>query len=199
VTEPVAVQLHAQNKSYPGGSGRKGYFDAAANTLYVDVSDAHALEIMIHEATHALLNATSARTKEALGSIPSWVDEGLADYMSLSRGGAFGHPHYTRAGSGRYYFALHVDAKKPLDLPRVLALSTPDFTMSPISGLAYAESFTLVHFCLHGGEGVYRAKFFEFLRRCYKGKSSSTDFKSALGIEVKPFEAEWMAWARKNR
>jgi hypothetical protein len=199
VVEPIAVHVHADNKSYPGGSGRKGFFDPAANTVYADVSEGYALLILIHEATHALLNATAVRTKEALGNIPSWVDEGLADYMSFSRQGAFAHPSYTKAASGKGYFAMHADAPKPLTLARVLALTTPDYTLSPIIGLAYAQSFSLVHFCLHGGNSAYRAKFFEFMRRCYRGKSSSTDFKSALGITVKPFEAEWLQWARTHR
>jgi hypothetical protein len=199
VVEPIAVHVHADNKSYPGGSGRKGFFDPQANTVFADVSEGYALDILIHESTHALLNATAARTKEARGSIPSWIDEGLADYMSFSREGAFAHPRYARAGGNRQYFAMHAGARKPLDLSRVLALSTPDYTLSPIMGLAYAQSYTLVHFCLHGGGGAYRAKFFEFLRSCYRGKSSSTDFKAAMKIDVKPFEAEWLEWSRTHK
>lgn len=199
VLEPITLHVHADNKSYPGGSGRKGFFDPAAYTVYADVSEGYALGILIHEATHALLNATSVRTKEARGNIPSWVDEGLADYMSFSRQGAFAHPSYTKAASGKHYFAMHADAPKPLSLARVLALSTPDYTLSPIIALAYAQSFSLVHFCLHGGETGNRAKFFEFMRLCYQGKSSSTDFKSAMGLQVKRFEAEWLEWARKHR
>lgn len=199
VIEPITMHVHGDNKSYPGGSGRKGYFDPAANTVFADVSAGYALEILIHETTHGLLNATTARTKLALGDIPAWVNEGLSDYMSASRQGALAHPRYTRAATGKFYFGQHADAKKPLDLSRVLALSTQDYILSPIIGLAYAQSFTLVHFCLHGGDGAYRPKFFEFLRRCYRGKSSSTDFKSAMGIDPKRFEVEWLEWAKTHR
>ncbi len=199
VLEPIAVHVHADNKSYPGGTGRKGYFDPQANTVFVDVSGGLTLDVLIHESTHALLNATAARAKDARGSIPSWIDEGLADYMSLSRGGVFGHPLYASSGSNRRYFAMHAEAKKPLELSRVLALSPTDYTLSPIMGLAYAQSFTLVHFCLNGGDGAYHAKFFDFMRSCYKGKSSSTDFKAAMKIDVKAFEAEWLDWAKKHR
>lgn len=199
VVEPIAMHVHADNKSYPGGRGRKGFFDPQANTVYADVSEGYALSILIHESTHGLLNATTARTKAALGSIPAWVHEGLADYMSSSRQGAFAHARYSQAASGSFYFAMHAAAPKPLAVQRVLSLSAPDYTLSPIMGLAYAQSFSLVHFCLHGGGGAYRARFFEFLRLCYKGKSSSTDFKSAMGIDMKPFEVEWLEWARAHR
>lgn len=199
VLEPIGVHVHADNKSYPGGSGRKGFFDPDANTVYADVSEGYALQILIHESTHGLLNATAARTKEALGNIPSWINEGLADYMSYSRSGALAHPRYTRAANARFYFMIHADAKKPLSLARVLALTTADYVLSPNIGLAYAQSFTLVHFCLHGGENTYRTKFFEFLRQCYKGKSSSTEFKSTMEIDAKKFETEWLEWSRKHK
>jgi hypothetical protein len=196
ITEVIGEQVHAERRSYPGGSGASGFYDEDANTVFAVVVAGSVIETLVHETTHALLRNTAVRTKAALGSIPAWVNEGLADYMKYCRSGKLAHPLYTKGARTPFYFAMHASAQKPFDLSRVLALSTEDFITSSNVGLAYAQSYTLVHYCLHGADSKYRAKFFEFLRRCYAGHSSSTDFKAALEIREEKFEAEWHAYAK---
>jgi hypothetical protein len=196
VTEVIQEHVHADRASYPGGSGPSGFYDEDANTAFVDMSTGFAIESVVHETTHALLHNTAVRTKTARGNIPPWINEGLADYMKFCRSGRLAHPVYTKGAASKLYFRMHASARPPYDLSRVLAFSTEDFIFSSQVGLSCAQSHTLLHYCLHGADEKYRAKFFEFLRRCYAGHSSATDFKSALGIKEAEFEAEWHAYAR---
>jgi len=199
VVEPMRAELHAQQKNYPGGSGRLGFYVPESNTLFANLSAGFAPDVLIHECTHALLHNTAELTPRALGVLPAWVDEGLSDYMSFARQGPLGAPQYAKATRGRWYFQLHAESPDPHSLARVLALNTADFAVSTHVGLSYAQSYTLVHYCLHGEEQALRPKFFEFLRRCYAGKASATDFKSALEVKAAPFEAAWTAYVRAQK
>lgn len=198
VVSPMAAQIHADRLSYPGGPNRPGFFDPQLNTFFQDASLGYDPRTTSHEVTHQLLHNTTARTKAALGSIPAWIDEGLADTIGMSRSGEPGHARYDPALRAKFYFQIHASAKKPYDLSRVLALATMDFITSSHVDLAYAQSYTLVQYCLNGKDKQYRAGFFEYLRRCYAGKSSMTEFKDALAIKEAPFEAEWHAYAKSG-
>lgn len=198
VVTPMAAQIHADRLSYPGGADRPGFFDTQLNTFFQDASPGYDPRTTAHEVTHQLLYNTASRTKAALGSIPAWIDEGLADTIGMSRSGVPGRATYAPTARAQSYFQIHANAKKPYDLSRVLALATMDFIISSNVALAYAQSYTLVHFCLNGADGKYRAGFFEYLRRCYAGKSSMTEFRDALAIKEPAFEAEWHAYAKKG-
>ena len=197
VVAPMAAQIHADRLSYPGGANRSGFFDTQLNTFFQDASEGYQPRTTAHEVTHQLLYNTASKTKAALGSIPAWIDEGLADTIGMSRTGAPGHARYDPAARAQFYFQIHANAKKPYDLSRVLALGTEDFIVSSHVDYAYAQAYTLVYYCLNGAEQKYRAGFFEYLRRCYAGKSSMTEFRDALAIKEPVFEAEWHAYARK--
>jgi hypothetical protein len=199
LTDVIHEQVHADRRSYAGGSGTPAFYDEASNTVFADMSGGFAIDRLLRETTRALLHGTAVRTKAALGSIPPWVNEGLADYMKFCRKGQLGHPSYVRGARGQALFSTHAAAQKPLDLARVLVLSAEDFMAPARSGLAYAQSYTLVHYCLHGDDERYRARFFEFLRQCYAGHSSVTDFKAALVVHEPEFENGWNAYAKQPK
>lgn len=194
--EPIHVQVHADKRSYPGGSGNAGFFDDESNTAFLDASTAFDPAALVHEATHGLLFNTAMRTRASLGSIPAWLNEGLAETLRFARDGALANPRYDFERRAAFYATIHSQAPKPLDLGRVLALSVEDFVFSSHIGLAYAQSYTLVQFCLRGDERAHRARFFEYLRSCYLGKSSATAFKAALQTNERDFERAWLAFVR---
>lgn len=196
VVERMAVHVHADQASYPGGSGRIGFYDRDIDTLMQNAEKGFQPFVIAHEGTHQLLENTAVRTRASLGAIPGWIHEGLADTIAYSRSGPLGHAKYAPKSSAAFYFSIHARAKKPYDLARVLTLEAADFSISSHIALGYAQSYTLVHYCLNGEQGKFRAGFFEFLRRCYEGKPSMTAFKSALNIKETEFEAAWHAYAK---
>ncbi len=190
-SQPMKANVYANSAEYPELSGRTAYFEPVANVLHVNAAGGLELGALVHEATHQLLFNTSANTKAALGAVPAWLDEGLAEYMAACREGICSRAAYSKGKPNREHFARHRTAQKPFDLSRVLAFSQGDFMASSNSDLKYSQAYTLVHFCLHGGGDEQSARFFDFFRRAYAGKSSMTAFKDAMVVKEKELEAAW--------
>jgi hypothetical protein len=198
VTQPMGVNLHADSASYPERAREFGHYEPDTDLVSVDASRTAVWPLLAHEATHQLLHVTAFREKNEHGEIPPWLNEGLAEYVAAS---AVRAPRFAfEAGRpAMHHFATHAGAKKPLDLTRVLALSSGDYAASSDRDLKYAQSYTLVHFLLHGREGRYRPGFFAYLREVYRGKGSVTDLKRALDTNWRELEDEWSAYARSLR
>jgi hypothetical protein len=192
VTEPMEAHVHADAASFPEsfGAGRS-YFSPSAGRLVVNASQGLPLRTMVHEATHGLLYFSSVDKRSARRSWPGWLDEGLAEYMEACRTGSPGTIAFLPGQPNDRHFHTHSGSDKPFKLSRVLNFQSNDFGGTSRTDLKYAQSYTLVDFCLHGEDERHRAGFFEFLRSVYDGKSSSTHFKKALGTREKELEDGW--------
>ena len=197
VEEPMRVHLHADASSYPETGNEWGYFAPSDNVVHFDASRGLPVGPLIHEATHQLIHNTAVRERVYSGSIPGWLDEGLAEYMGASIIGNLGGTKVSVGEVARGHLARHGSAKKPYKLSRVINFNSGDFQGSTGRSLKYAQAYSLVHFCLHGEDGRYRNGFLDFVRGCYQGKSSSTHFKKAVGIgKEKEFDKVWLEYAR---
>jgi hypothetical protein len=195
VCTPMKIHVHADRASYPENANEAGHYDEADDTVHVNASAGLSWATLAHEAMHQLLYDTAIRERSNSGSLPAWLNEGLAEYVA---GCTSGQPWRLELSPGariERHFQAHAGAKKPLSLGRVLNLSAGDFFASSERDLKYAQAYTLVHFCLHGGEGRYRPRFIEFLRGVYRGQGSSTDFKNALSMDARDLEDTWQAYA----
>jgi len=160
VCRPMCVHLHADAASYPEIGTEVGFYEPDTDTLRVNASRGLVFGTLAHELTHQLLHDTAFRERNDGGCIPPWLDEGLADYMEA--GVQSTSPLVFVAGKPQaYQFQAHAGAKDPFDLTRVLAFSSGDYGASSDRELKYAQSYTLVHFLLHGLNGRYRAGFFD--------------------------------------
>jgi hypothetical protein len=199
IGERMKAQIHADDKSYPEpGDGRYGYFSPSDLMFFVLGTTGDVQSTITHEICHQILYYATKRTKGARGSIPAWVDEGLAQYMQLgARRGLNGVLIETGAPAIGTFLA-HATADKPYDLNRMLTMQSSDFAGGTDTGLKYAQAYTLVHFMLHGSNGKYRDGFFSFLRSAWQGKSSMSHFKDVvedeLDLDMDDFEASWTAY-----
>lgn len=197
VEEPMDVHVHADAASYPESGNEGGYFAPAENIARVDASRGLHVGTLIHEATHQLIHNTAERERTYSGSIPGWLDEGLAEYMEASIRGSVGETTVEVGAVNRAHFRAQAMAGKPYDLARVIQFDAGDFSASTRRSLKYAQAYSLVHYCLRGEDGAYREGFLAFVRGAYRGKSSSTHFKKALGIRgEKGFDEGWSRYAR---
>ena len=198
VVDPLGVGVYGDQRTFPEGlAGRQAYFDAASGQVLINAAAVEAGYALVHEGTHQALHATAAGTRAGLGLIPGWLDEGLAEYMAYSRRGPAGRAQFDLGAIADKAFATHRDAKKPYDLARVLQFGSGDFHIPSTGDLKYAESYTLVHFFLHGSGGKYRGQFFAFLRGAFAGSSSTTDFKKVFDVPEKELEDAWRAHVNK--
>lgn len=86
-----------------------------------------------HECTHAVLHS-------ALGLVPLWIDEGLAEYFEMpAEERAFGHPHLK---SLRWNMRL--------GMVRTIESLEEKNDLADLSGYDYRFSWAWTHFMLHG-------------------------------------------------
>ncbi len=197
-TEKTFIQVHADARSFPNSSGPgRSYFQPGANTAFINASDRPYRQVAIHELVHALVYNTSSDARQGSTWMAGWLSEGLADYVrARALGSPFGRiafPEGTRDVSAFRHFDQHA---KPYRLSRVLNFGSDDFFSSTETRLKYAQSYTLVDYCLHGEDEALRVPFFEFLQSAYTGRSSTTDFSKALATDEAEFEAAWRAHVR---
>lgn len=195
VTEKIEAWVHADATSFPEAlNGGRSYYSPGDRRLSVNAARGLNVSIVVHEATHAVLHASILETGSGRGKLPGWLDEGLAEYMAgglrqSGRSVSFNteevNPEMKRA---------HANAKKPYRLNRVLNFQSGDFGGTSKTHLKYAQSYTLVHFLLHGESGAHRENFLLFLASVYEGKASSTHFKKILGVKEAVLEAAWNAY-----
>ena len=142
---PIEVYILGDRKAfehfltfyYPGLPPRRAFFIAEGDRRVVYTFKSDRLDEDIrHEATHALIHL-------AVGSIPLWLDEGLAEHFEVTDASGLNREHL---------------AKLPQDLrdglsPNVERLETLQ-GVQQMSPRDYRESWAWVHYLLHGsGEG----------------------------------------------
>lgn len=200
ICAPMNVALHASSVSYPETGAEGGYYAIQTDTIHVDASKGFQWHLLAHEATHQVLQNALLLGEARTEVLPSWLNEGLAEYVAA----AVSHPDRTLVfhpgALRRDYFQLHAAtaARERLDLSRVLVLESGDYRASTDRDLKYAQSYTFVHFLLHGEDQRYRAGFLEFLGALGRGKRSSSELKKRLGISSwRTLEREWTAYVER--
>jgi hypothetical protein len=193
--ESMDFMIHGDASSYPETSGgRKGRFYPGDLLTHINASAPPWHDTLLHEATHHVFYMTTKRAKGGKGSIPSWLDEGLAEAIATGLGGDPGFTTFDLAKPDPKHFRTQVMAEKPHDLSRTLNFKEDDYLSSVGPELKYAQSYTLVWYLMYGNGGERLPIFMDFLRSAYEGKSSMTEFQKVFEIESKDkFEEEWFA------
>jgi hypothetical protein len=139
--EPIHVHLFHDGRTYaeyvmdrfPDVSERRAFFveNDTQLVVYAHWSD-HIAEDLRHEVAHGYLHA-------ALGDLPLWLDEGLAEYFEVSRSQhGFNEPHIDSLVD------LITSEKWHPDLQRLAAIEQ----FSVLTQQDYAEAWAWVHFLL---------------------------------------------------
>lgn len=198
VDAPLQAQIHADAGSYPELGGSRGFYDRAGHVLIVNAAAGLDRGLLVHESVHQLLASTAVRSRGGRGEIAPWLDEGLAEYFRATTGGPAGRlVHDPRAIDARS-MRTQAHAGEVYRLSRLMTFDAGDYLSSSRQDLKYAQSYTFVHFLLDADGGRYRAGFFDFLRKAWKGQGSSTDLESALGAKVDAVDKAWNAWVRER-
>lgn len=200
VLVPLRAQVHAEEVAFPESAGnRRSYFYPLEETLFVNASGGYEPHALVHEAVHQFLWGTGQRQSSGVAVLPSWVDEGLAEYYAAGISGVPGRLSVSAGAVFPHHFREHREAPKPYKLGRILALDVGDFSASSNLNLKYAQAYTLVHYLMHGGGPELRTGFFDYLRSCWKGKASSTHFKKAVGVKERELQERWTAYVADHR
>jgi len=136
--------------------------------------DADPTRFASHEYLHAVLGRN-------LGTLPVWVNEGLAEYYSTFSNGK------RTADIGRpiaeHIAWLQVNGTIPLTQLMVVGTNSPDYNEGKRRGTVYAESWAMVHMLvMTPGEGGSR--FSRFLGALGRGVEQTTALRDAYGVRA---------------
>lgn len=191
VLEPMNVYAYKNRKEWPAAGGHiGGYFDPSGRIMQVYFERVPGRPYgMFHEATHALLFTMFQR--EQSGKVPSWVEEGFAEFFNEAIAGPPGKPAFAFGAVNRQRFAQLAAAQKSAHLTRIINYQPSDFGASSNQALKYTEVYALVHFLVHGDNEAYRKKFATYLKDAFKSKASAGVFEKAMGKDLDQVEKAW--------
>jgi hypothetical protein len=194
VLEPMTIHAYKSRKDWPSaGSHSGGYFDPSGRIVHVYYEKLPGRPYgLFHEATHALL--FTAWTREQSGSVPGWVDEGLAEYFDRSLAGPPGRATLRFGVADRGRFQTLAQARKSAGITRIVNYTSSDFHSSSAQALKYCEVYTLVHFLLHADGEAWRPKFASYLKEAFKSKASASRLERALGKSLSDVEKRWRSY-----
>jgi uncharacterized protein DUF1570 len=198
ILEPMTAYAYRNKKEWPSSSGHiGGYFDPAGRIMQVYFEQIPGRPRgMFHEASHALLFTMFQR--EQSGKVPSWVDEGFAEFFDAGFTGPPGKPTFTFDATDRNRFAELAGATKSAHLTRIINYQPSDFAASSNQMLKYVEVYTLIHFLLHADNESYRPKLAAYLKDAFKSKASAGVFEKAMGKDLESIEKAWRKYVAEK-
>lgn len=155
-----------------------GYFlrGRFRNYIALDVSAAaERSRIVYHEYVHSMLH-------ETFGSMPQWLDEGLAEYYSTFR---FNNLSSTAWVGDSIDGHLYLLSSRPLmNLDRLFTITTrsPEYNEETMQGLFYAQSWLLVHYLVATDE--LRSQFGKFLTGLREGADAEQAIQDSLQTDL---------------
>lgn len=171
-----------------------GYFlrgpDLNHITLTVENLDDN-VEVIYHEYVHLMM-------ADAIGAVPAWISEGLAEYYSTfatAPGGKqvqLGLPHPTHIVQLREQWM-------PLATLVQVDRDSPQYNERDKQSLFYAQSWALVHYLLLGNQQRYSAQAAPFVAALAAGESLEQACRSALHIEPRQLESELRRYIENGR
>ncbi|HVE42318.1 MAG TPA: DUF1570 domain-containing protein, partial [Planctomycetota bacterium] len=134
--------------------------------FYRDESEEETLQTMTHEAFHEYLHAI-------LPSVPTWIDEGMAEYVSGVRieGGKVASVGAVLRARLRNLQAALESGWDGFAFEFVLRESKETFyTLAP--ELQYAQAWSMVHFLMHGKGGKYKPLLEQYVKVLLETRST---------------------------
>lgn len=163
---------HSYRTEWIGGQAFPDY-GVAAQIIPPDSRPDWIHDVIPHEINHLLV---APYTATPLGAMPSWMEEGLAQYFEQSSA-----------------FTEHHRLKQAVEQGRVLPLGVmrnPPGQKQEEALLWYAQALGMVEYLIdHYGE----AKLQQYMRLLHEGKPATRAFTDAFGESEASFYARWRA------
>jgi tetratricopeptide (TPR) repeat protein len=161
--------------------------------FYRDESEEETLQTMTHEAFHEYLHAI-------LPSVPIWMDEGMAEYVTAVTIG----PGKVPQGGGilrgrlRNLQAALESGWDGFGFDFVLWESKEIFySLAP--ELQYAQAWSMVHFLMHGRGGKYRPLFERYIKVLLETRSTAEARSVFTGQDLATIQREWLSYVKSLR
>jgi len=178
-----------------------GYYTPLSRRLMLFRSpdEARTMGTLKHEGFHQYCH-------DYLENIPQWFNEGLGDYFAASELVMDGKKRMMRIrpNKGRLNDLMMV-LRAGIDLPSIPELMNMSRAeMYDIRGggkmaaVHYCQAWSVVYFCIDGGNEAYRNALKNYFKALRQGKSGRVAYESTFGrFDMKRFEEEWLRFVRK--
>jgi tetratricopeptide (TPR) repeat protein len=173
-----------------------GYFQAGSDVNYITMTTQlhpgqDPLSVIFHEYTHLLVNNT-------MGNVPTWFNEGLAEYYSTfsitaDQKVVLGEP------VANHHYILRNNKLLPLRTLLQVDHDSPYYNGNDKEGIFYAESWALVHYLILGNDGRRLQQLSKFLELVEANVPLEQAFPQAFQTTFEKMEGELRDYIGRNR
>jgi tetratricopeptide (TPR) repeat protein len=173
------------------------YFQPGPDVNYITLtltsdsrSEADPYFLIFHEYTHLLINNTS-------GSVPTWFNEGLAEYYST-----FNISDDQKVVLGKpianHVYLLRQNKMLPLRTLFQVDHNSPYYNERDKQSIFYAESWALLHYLVLGKNGQRVAQLGKFIDWLTAGVPMEKAFQQAFAITFESMEKQLRAYIQRD-
>lgn len=182
----------------PGlGSTLYAQYDPMTRTAYIceeGSSENFLIQSLVHENTHAL----TGRLMGYGWGTSSWLMEGWADYMALSvdfRKKTLEPGKISQTKKSRHPDMVKRLLKEGQAVPLADLVEMNRMQFARLGLRTYPQAWALFHFLRHHGDGEYRDRLDEYIRKVAEGKGGKAMFEETIG-PLETIEKEWRDYVR---
>ena len=198
---PTTVIVFKNDESYrpfKPNANTAGYFQPGPDVNYITLRLGSELRgeqdpytIIFHEYTHLLVKNTS-------GNVPTWFNEGLAEYYST-----FSISDDQKVVMGRpiasHVYRLRENAMLPLRTLFQVDQKSPYYNESEKQSIFYAESWALIHFLILGNDGQRMSQMGKFVELLSANVPMEQAFQQAFAMSFESMEKELRVYILRDR
>lgn len=198
---PTTVVVFKNDESYrpfKPNANTAGYFQPGQDVNYITLklgndlrSEQDPFTIIFHEYTHLLIKNTS-------GNVPTWFNEGLAEYYST-----FSISDDQKVVMGRpiasHVYLLRENRMLPLRTLFQVDQKSPYYNERDKQSIFYAESWALMHYLILGKEGERVVQMGKFVELISAGMPTEQAFQQAFKTTFESVEKELRSYIQRDR
>ena len=198
---PTTVIVFKNDESYRPlklNANTSGYFQPGPDVNYITLeltSDVNSQQdpfaIILHEYTHLLVRNTS-------GNVPTWFNEGLAEYYSTFSISSDQKVVVGRPIAGHVYL-LRENKMLPLRTLFQVDPKSPYYNERDKQSIFYAESWALIHYLILGKDGQRMPQLSKFVELISAGTPMEKAFQEAFAMTFESMEKELRAYIQRDR
>lgn len=172
-----------------------GYFQPGEDVNYIalttEMRKKYPYATVFHEYVHSL-------TSENSRALPTWFNEGLAEYYSTFDVTDGGKKFWLGKALENHVLLLRLRQFLPLDRLFQVDRRSSIYNESGKRGVFYAQSWALVHYLMLGDKGRRRPQLIKFLGLLNDNVSASDAFRAAFQTDYNTIENELRTYIFRN-
>lgn len=195
-TTVIVFKSHNSYKPFKPNPNIAGYFQSGPDVNYITLTtevsgEQNPFSVIFHEYTHLLVNNAS-------GNVPTWFNEGLAEYYSTfsitdDQKVVLGKP------IGNHVYVLRQSKMLPLRTLFQVDQHSPYYNERDKQSVFYAESWALMHYLILGNDGKRVAPMGKFIELLSANVPMEKAFQQAFETSFENMEKELRTYISHDR